>query len=235
MLVNTMLPPSTLFTRIQLQLLRAAAAAPPLPPPQLRFVSTDPRKIALRNRKAAGKGKVGNSASLIRASHPWHEETLHGLLDGQPSSLTLWLDGVQDPHNLGACLRTADGAGCVAVITPKRGAVGLTATVTAVSAGAAQSVPVIQVGSISRAIKRCRKLYGMHFLGPFLKSQLRTLPHECPARRCVRAQLFDSADPSSRYERSSRQNALRGRGRPWRGRWQRAGLARTSWCCVRGR
>ncbi len=66
----------------------------------------------------------------------------------------LVLDGVQDPHNLGACLRTADAAGVRVVILPKDRAVSVNATVSKVAAGAAESVPVIEVTNISRTLSQ---------------------------------------------------------------------------------
>ena len=65
----------------------------------------------------------------------------------------LILDGVQDPHNLGACLRTADAAGVHAIIVPKDRSVSLTPTVRKVSCGADQSVPLIQVTNLARTLK----------------------------------------------------------------------------------
>lgn len=65
----------------------------------------------------------------------------------------LVLDGVTDPHNLGACLRTADAAGVDAVIVPKDKAAGLTATVRKVACGAAETVPLIQVTNLARTLK----------------------------------------------------------------------------------
>ncbi len=66
--------------------------------------------------------------------------------------LVLVLDGVQDPHNLGACLRTADAAGVHAVIVPKDRAVGLTATVRKVASGAAETIPFIAVTNLARSL-----------------------------------------------------------------------------------
>ena len=111
------------------------------------------------------RGKAPAPASAARKEHPYREEALAQLLSAQPRSLTLWLDGVQDPHNLGACLRTADGAGCAAVVIPSRGAVGLTETVHSVARGAALAVPLIQVGSVAAAMKRCTELFGVQFVG----------------------------------------------------------------------
>ncbi|MBA3624198.1 MAG: 23S rRNA (guanosine(2251)-2'-O)-methyltransferase RlmB [Methylibium sp.] len=71
-------------------------------------------------------------------------------VDGPP--LLLVLDGVTDPHNLGACLRVADGAGAHAVIAPKDHAVGLNATVSKVASGAAETVPYFMVTNLARTL-----------------------------------------------------------------------------------
>jgi 23S rRNA (guanosine2251-2'-O)-methyltransferase len=71
----------------------------------------------------------------------------------QDIPLLLVLDGVQDPHNLGACLRTADAAGVQAVITPRDRSAGLTASVCKVASGAAETVPLIQVSNLVRTLK----------------------------------------------------------------------------------
>ena len=70
-----------------------------------------------------------------------------------PQSLLLVLDGIQDPHNLGACLRTADACAVDAVIIPRDRAVKVNATVRKVAAGAAESMPVIEVTNIARSLK----------------------------------------------------------------------------------
>ena len=66
--------------------------------------------------------------------------------------LLLVLDGVQDPHNLGACMRTADAAGVDAVIVPRHGAAGLSPTVSKVAAGAAEQLPFATVGNLNRVL-----------------------------------------------------------------------------------
>ena len=66
--------------------------------------------------------------------------------------LVLVLDGVTDPHNLGACLRVADGAGVHAVVAPKDHAVGLNATVAKVASGAAETVPYLMVTNLARTL-----------------------------------------------------------------------------------
>ncbi|MGR8999249.1 MAG: 23S rRNA (guanosine(2251)-2'-O)-methyltransferase RlmB [Gammaproteobacteria bacterium] len=69
------------------------------------------------------------------------------------TALFLVLDNVQDPHNLGACLRTADAAGVHGVIITKDNATGITPTVCKVASGAAETVPVYQVTNLSRTLR----------------------------------------------------------------------------------
>ncbi|WP_018151056.1 23S rRNA (guanosine(2251)-2'-O)-methyltransferase RlmB [Leeia oryzae] len=71
--------------------------------------------------------------------------------------LLLVLDGIQDPHNLGACLRTADGMGVHAVIAPKDKAVGLNATAAKVACGAAESIPYLTVTNLARTLREIRE------------------------------------------------------------------------------
>ncbi len=88
---------------------------------------------------------------------PWHEEELVAgitrALEGGEKPFMLVLDGVQDPHNLGACLRTADACGALAVVIPKDRAVQLNATVRKVAAGAAETTPLAVVTNLSRTLK----------------------------------------------------------------------------------
>jgi 23S rRNA (guanosine2251-2'-O)-methyltransferase len=79
-------------------------------------------------------------------------------LPATPDRLILVLDGVQDPHNLGACLRTAEAAGVSAVVIPKDRAAGLTPVARKAAAGAAERVPVIAVTNLSRTLERLREL-----------------------------------------------------------------------------
>jgi 23S rRNA (guanosine2251-2'-O)-methyltransferase len=79
---------------------------------------------------------------------------IEDVLEGLPEPpLLLILDGVQDPHNLGACLRVADGAGAHAVIAPKDRSVGLTTAAIKVASGAAESVPYIVVTNLARTLR----------------------------------------------------------------------------------
>ncbi len=90
-------------------------------------------------------------------------EVLLSGLGGPP--FLLILDGVQDPHNLGACLRSADAAGIHAVIAPKDRSAGLTPTACKVASGAAETVPFIQVTNLSRTLKGLQSEYGIWLVG----------------------------------------------------------------------
>lgn len=90
---------------------------------------------------------------VARVEKTFQARTIDEVLEGvQGAPLLLLLDGVTDPHNLGACLRVADGAGVQAVIAPKDHAVGLNATVAKVASGAAETVPYLMVTNLSRTI-----------------------------------------------------------------------------------
>ena len=85
------------------------------------------------------------------------DEVLDLLEDKGEPALLLLLDGVTDPHNLGACLRTADAAGVHAVIAPKDRAVGLNSTVQRVACGAADTVPYLTVTNLARTMRQLRE------------------------------------------------------------------------------
>lgn len=84
------------------------------------------------------------------------DEVLDDLEEAGVAALLLILDGVTDPHNLGACLRTADAAGVHAVIAPRDRSVGLGATVARVACGAAETVPYIMVTNLARTMRRLK-------------------------------------------------------------------------------
>jgi 23S rRNA (guanosine2251-2'-O)-methyltransferase len=85
------------------------------------------------------------------------ESDLRSILEACPDPLLLVLDGVQDPHNLGACLRTAEAAGAHAVVAPKDRAVGLTPAVCRVASGAAGRVPLIRVTNLARCLRELKE------------------------------------------------------------------------------
>lgn len=91
------------------------------------------------------------------ASAQWKESDLPRLISEAKPPFFLILDGVQDPHNLGACLRSANAAGVTAVIAPKDNAVSLTATVRKVACGAEQFTPFIQVTNLARTLKELKE------------------------------------------------------------------------------
>ena len=93
------------------------------------------------------------------------EEALEAILAGKQNPFVLVLDCVTDPHNLGAVLRTANGAGVDAVIAPKDKSVGLTETVQRVAVGAAETTPFVRVTNLSRTMKKLQKDYGIWLLG----------------------------------------------------------------------
>ncbi len=94
----------------------------------------------------------------VRPLAPWGEDELLAALaraqsaTGRPAPLVLVLDGVQDPHNLGACLRTADACGVLAIVVPRDRASQLNATVRKVAAGAAETTPVVAVTNLARSL-----------------------------------------------------------------------------------
>jgi len=96
--------------------------------------------------------------ALARAQAQHHDldEILDALQEQGTLPLLLLLDGVTDPHNLGACLRTADAAGVHAVIAPRDRAVGLNATVQRVACGAAQTVPYLMVTNLARTMRQLK-------------------------------------------------------------------------------
>lgn len=113
----------------------------------VRLIEAD----ALRIAKLAGSH--GHQGVAARVEPLPEARSLDDLLDGvQGPPLLLVLDGVTDPHNLGACLRVADGAGAHAVIAPKDHAVGLNATVAKVASGAAETVPYLMVTNLARTL-----------------------------------------------------------------------------------
>ena len=124
------------------------------------------RQFVLRAQEAGAKVIDSDAERLASlAGNPRHQgvvarvtplamrHSLDEVLDGvEGPALVLVLDGVTDPHNLGACLRVADGAGAHAVVAPKDHAVGLNATVAKVASGAAETVPYLMVTNLARTL-----------------------------------------------------------------------------------
>jgi 23S rRNA (guanosine2251-2'-O)-methyltransferase len=119
----------------------------------------------------SGEGVVHQGLlAEVRPLAPWTEDELLEVLSqgggagaaqgagAEPrASLLLALDGVQDPHNLGACLRTADACGALAVITPRDRAAPLNATARKVAAGAAETTPTVVVTNLARCLRELKQ------------------------------------------------------------------------------
>ncbi|MCK7576945.1 MAG: 23S rRNA (guanosine(2251)-2'-O)-methyltransferase RlmB [Chromatiales bacterium] len=106
-----------------------------------------------RSTDEAGHANHQGVLAQCRAAAERTEGELPGFLAGLPGpALLLVLDGIQDPHNLGACLRSADAAGVQAVILPKDNAAPMTAVVRKVASGAAEALAVFQVTNLARAL-----------------------------------------------------------------------------------
>jgi len=113
----------------------------------LRFVPLDQIE-----RQAAGARHQGVIAR-VQSTRIYDERDLEGLIEASAKPLLLILDGVQDPHNLGACLRSAAAAGATAVIVPKDRAATLTPTARKVAACGAERVPLVRVTNLARCMK----------------------------------------------------------------------------------
>jgi len=104
---------------------------------------------------AAGARHQGVVARVAaQARHVTLDDVLESLAE---PPLLLVLDGVTDPHNLGACLRVADAAGCHAVVAPKDRACGLNATAIKVASGAADTIPYIMVTNLARSLRELKE------------------------------------------------------------------------------
>ncbi len=127
-------------------LLQAAKAA------GVRIIMADDQRLNNMVGTRRHQGVIAKAAALSLARN------LDELLDAiEGSPLLLVLDGITDPHNLGACLRVADGAGAHAVIVPKDRAVGLNATAAKVASGAADTVPYITVTNLARTLRELKE------------------------------------------------------------------------------
>ena len=135
---------------------------------------SDPRvqtliELANENRVAVGQAERREMDVWVEGVHQgvvadvspsqvWGEAMLDELLDRtEGAPLLLVLDGVTDPHNLGACLRSADAAGALAVIVPKDKSATLTPTVRKVACGAAEVIPLVAVTNLARTLEKLQQ------------------------------------------------------------------------------
>ena len=121
-----------------------------------RLIEADGERLA---KLAGGHGHQGVAARVEATKQITSlDELLENLEEsGVKNPLLLVLDGVTDPHNLGACLRVADGAGAHAVIAPKDHAAGINATVAKVASGAAETVPYFMVTNLARTLNELKE------------------------------------------------------------------------------
>ncbi|MEM6819986.1 MAG: 23S rRNA (guanosine(2251)-2'-O)-methyltransferase RlmB [Pseudomonadota bacterium] len=116
---------------------------------------------------AKGTAHQGLVAALKNLD-PWDEARLRTkvetALQAGETPVLLVLDDLQDPHNLGACLRTADACGVLAVVVARDGAAGMTPAVRKVASGGAESVPLVAVRSTSKTLEWLRS-YGLKIVG----------------------------------------------------------------------
>ena len=115
-------------------------------------------------RRQENQARANKHANTNNAITLYEEDDLATLLAEKPNPLVLVLDCIQDPHNLGACLRTADAAGCDLVIMPKDKTAPLTDTVIRIACGGAENVPIARVTNLARAMDKLKEL-GVWFVG----------------------------------------------------------------------
>ena len=147
--------------------------------PRIADIEANARRVGIEVRRVAQQALDGVAGGLrhqgavarYAAAKTWDENELPQLVEAaEGRALVLVLDGVQDPHNLGACLRSAAAAGVTAVVIPKDKAVQVNATVRKTSAGAADSIPVIRATNLSRCLRDLAgeadaSLYGIDLRG----------------------------------------------------------------------
>ncbi len=142
--------------------------------PRLVEIESQARRLEIDVRHVAQQALDGVTGGLrhqgvvarYEAARMWDEHELPDLIEqAEGRALVLVLDGVQDPHNLGACLRSAAAAAVTAVVIPRDKAVQVNATVRKTSAGAADRIPVIAATNLSRCLRDMQKqgvwIYGL--------------------------------------------------------------------------
>ena len=135
--------------------------------PRVTDIETEARRKDIDVRRVTQQALDGVAGGLrhqgvaarYAAAKTWDERELATLVEAAGGrALVLVLDGIQDPHNLGACLRSAAAAGATAVVIPKDKAVPVNATVRKTSAGAADIVPIVRVTNLARSLRELQKL-----------------------------------------------------------------------------
>lgn len=128
--------------------------------------------------KLAGQPFHQGVVAAVRPHPVLNENDLDQLLKNDPNALLLGLDHITDPHNLGACVRTAAAMGVTAVIVPRDRAAGMTPTARKVAAGGAEKVKFIQVTNLARTLGHLKDTYNVRVIGTMLDEK--ALPiHQC--------------------------------------------------------
>lgn len=146
--------------------------------PRVQAVIAEARKAGIEIQPAnrarltqiSGEARHQGIVAEVRRSTVLDEAALRTMIEDRLQRdqggrvVLLLLDGVQDPHNLGACLRTADAAGVDAVVVPRHGAAGLGPTVSKVAAGAAEQLPFVPVANLGKVLQWLKD-YGVRCIG----------------------------------------------------------------------
>lgn len=145
----------------RMQAILATADRVGTPVSRLSRVKLD--ELATGGRHQGVVAELGGEAAAA-ADLRWSEAELIAAVTNNRAALVLVLDGVTDPHNLGACLRSADAAGVTAVVVPKDNAADITPVVRKVACGASENVPLVRVTNLARALDALKEagvwLYG---------------------------------------------------------------------------
>ncbi len=147
-IVEVYADPTRRDARMKQFLARAAEAG-------VRVIEGDAQRLARLCGSAGHQGVVARVQAI--EGRRTLDELLDDLQEQGVAPLLLVLDGVTDPHNLGACLRVADGAGAHAVIAPKDHAAGINATVAKVASGAAETMPYFMVTNLARTLNELKE------------------------------------------------------------------------------
>jgi len=121
-----------------------------------------PKAPGNRPREARANAHSSSSTGIARLTE---DGLFDRIAEAEGDVLLLVLDGVQDPHNLGACLRSAEGAGVMAVVVPRHHASPVTETVVRIACGGAAFVPVVSVGNMARFLEALRETHGIRVVG----------------------------------------------------------------------
>ena len=108
--------------------------------------------MARNKRPTSHRARENRHSNYIKPLPRLSEDELYDLVRETDNPLVLILDGIEDPHNLGACMRSADAAGVVAVIAPRKHTVSITDTVRSIAVGGAEHIPFVQVTNLAKSL-----------------------------------------------------------------------------------